>query len=338
MTKKFPLLIASLSIVIANSLSAQPSIAIPGAPKGDLPTELMQSRTYCRTLEKHLETIEKQFPSLAIEALAASATWKASPFASGCNNIEAQMVEQMGSEAAVQLAKMDEKLWQEYGQRVHVTTEQQARVFLQMTERRAKGEIEVEMVRANLLCNHKPFQDQPEKEFALGYTRQVTHTSLAGLEIVFQIPMSWKVEDSPKPEIMSFRNYAGHGNIWMTVLVNPTVDATGASITGQEKFEAYSEDSLRAEYERLGIKLNSFTKTKVNSMPALMFTRDQLYEQLGQRATRAAEVIRAFAYNQQISFQINTLGPEGEPIAAERIQKNQALFRMIGGSLKVALK
>lgn len=303
-----------------------------------MPTELMQSRTYCRTLEKHLETIEKDFPSLAIEVLAASATWKSSPFASGCNAIEAQMIEQMGGDAVEHLKKLDEKLWQEYGQRVRVTTEEQARAFLKMTEKRSKGDIEVEMVRATLLCNHKPFQDHPEKEFELGYTREITHTASSGMEIVFQIPMSWKIEDSPQREIMSFRNYAGHGNVWMTVLVNPTVDAAGTPITGQEKFEAYSEESLRAEYKRLGINLNSFVKTKVNSMPALMFTRDQLYEQLGQRATRAAEVIRAFVQDQQISFQINTLGPEGETTAAKRIQKNQALFKMIGGTLKTTVK
>ena len=324
-----------LPMTVAN---AQNSIAIPGAPKGDLKTELLQSRTYCRSMEKQLEVVEKQFPSLSIEVLAASASWKSSPFAIGCNTIEAQMIEQAGEKATTMLRELDSKTWKEAQKHIGIKTEAEARDFLTLVDRRAKGAIEVEMVRGNLLWNHKPFQESPEKECALGYSREVAHTFTGSFKVTFQIPMSWKVEDSPKTELMSLRNCFGHGNVWMTVLVSPLVDAYNHPVSAQERFNSYSEESLRTEYEPLGIKLNSFTKTKVNSMPALMFTRDQLYEQLGEKATRSAEVIRIFANDHSISFQINTLGPEGEPTAATRIEKNQKLFNLIGGSVRVTPK
>lgn len=320
------------------SANSQNSIAIPGSPKGDIQTELLQSRTYCRSMEKQLELVEKQFPSLSIEALSASASWKSSPFASGCDAIEAKMIEQAGEKAATMFRELDSRTWKEAQKHVSIRTAAEARAFLALVDRRAKGAIEVEMVRGNLLWNHKPFQESPEKECVLGYSREITHTFSGPFKTTFQIPMSWKVEDSPKTELMSFRNCFGHGNVWMTVLVSPLVDASNQPVSAQERYNSYSEESLRREYEPLGIKLNSFTKTKVNTMPALMFTRDQLYEQLGQKATRSAEVIRIFNNNHSISFQINTLGPEGEPTAAARIEKNQKLFRLIGGSVRVTPK
>ena len=318
--------------------NAQISIAVPGAPKGDIQTELLQSRTYCRSLEKQLEAVKKQFPGLSIEVLAASASWNSSPFASGCNAIEAQMIEQAGEKATTLLREMDSKTWKEAQKYVGITTVEEARDFLTLVDRRAKGAIEVEMVRGNLLWNYKPFQESPEKEWALGYSREVIHTVNAALKVTFQIPMSWKIEDLPKTEWMLFRNCYGHGNVWMTVQVSPIVDASGRPVSAQEHFNSYSENSLKTDYESFGIKLNSFSKTKVNSMPALMITRDQVYEQLGQKATLATEGIWVFVNDHTIRFEINTLGPEGERKAAARIEKNQKLFKMIGGSVRVTLK
>jgi hypothetical protein len=121
----------------------------------------------------------------------------------------------------------------------------------------------------------------------------------------------------------------------MTVIVSKTVDELGKPINAARKFSEYTEESLRRDYNLLGIELTSFMKTKVNEMPCLIFTRKQLHEQLGQRATRSAEVIRVFHGDHMVSFQINTLGPEGETTAADRISKNKPLFRLIGKTIKI---
>jgi hypothetical protein len=323
-------------ILRPGGVDAQQSIPIPGTPNGELPTQLLQSRAYCRSLEWQLNAIEKQFPTLSVEVLSARASWQSSPFASGCNAIEKEILLGAGEKASSMLEELDKKSMTEVQKRSRLASVEEARAFMQLVDRRAKGEIEVEMVRANLLWNHKPYQEDPGREFSAGFARKTTHTAESGMDVTFQIPMSWKSEQSPKPELMSFRNCYGHGNVWMTVLVSPTTDNTGHQISAQEKFGSYSEDSLRNEYTTLGISLTSFLKTKVNGMPALMFTREQLYEQLGQRATRAAEVIRVFKGDHMISFQINTLGPEGEKIAASRIEKNHGLFKMIGGSVSIS--
>jgi hypothetical protein len=72
----------SLFLFFVAPAYSQQGIAIPGSPRGDLPTELLQCRTYCRSMERSLESIEKRFPSLSIEILAASASWKGEIFLS----------------------------------------------------------------------------------------------------------------------------------------------------------------------------------------------------------------------------------------------------------------
>jgi hypothetical protein len=335
--KHCKLLLTCLAIFLffVGPANAQQGIAIPGSPKGDLPTELLQCRTYCRSMERSIQSLEKRFPSLSVEILAANASWKSSPFAGGCAAIEEDIIKDAGEKGRAILKKLDDDTWAEAVKHIQIRSETEARDFLALVDRRAKGEIEVEMVRGNLLWQYKPFQDTPEKEVARGYVQKVTHTASTDRKIVFETPMSWKSEKSPKTELMSFRNCYGHGNVWMTVLVSPTVDELGQTVTAQVKFDAYSEEALRTEYRRLGIELTSFSKTKVNGMPALMFTREQPFEQLGQKATRAAQVIRAFSGSQMISFQINTLGPEGDTKGVDRIKKNEVLFKMVGGSLRV---
>lgn len=332
----YPILVGAISLSLSVSVVGQSGIAIPGSPKGDLPIELLQSRAYCRSLERQIESIKEDFPSLGIEVLAAEASWKSSPFAVGCNAIEQNILQQTGEKGRAMLREMDDKTWAEALKFTKVATVAEAKKFLALVDRRAKGEIEVPMVRGNLLWHYKPFREKPEKEIARGYIQKITHTATIGREIKFEIPMSWKSGKSPNKGLMFFRNCYGHGNVWMTVTVIPTTNAAGQPISAQKNFEAYSEELLQADYQTLGIELTSFLKTKVNGMPALLFTRAQPYEQLGQRATRAAQVIRVFFGDHTMSFQINTLGPEGTKTAADRIRKNEALFKMIGGSLQVA--
>jgi hypothetical protein len=316
-------------------LSAEPSLAIPGTPKGDLPTELLQSRMYARGIEWKLNKLEKAFPSLAVEVYAARASWLSSPFASGCDAIEADIINKAPEQGKAVLAQLDAASWKELAKYDDIATVKTAREFLKLVDSRAKGAIEVDLVRGNLLWNHPAYAKSPEKEFSDGFTRRIQHTANSGMEVTFEVPMSWKAEASPKKELVGFRNGYGHGNVWMTVLINPTVDENGVPVRADELHARYTEDMLRQSYEVLGIELTSFLKTKVNGMPAFMFTRRQPYEQLGEKALRAAEVIRVFRGRHMINFQINTFGPEEGTVGEDRIKKYQALFKMIGGSLRV---
>jgi hypothetical protein len=335
-TNKSPKSLFATIALLMGTIIGHCGIVVPGDPKGSLPAELLQSRSFCRGMERSLQLIEDRYPSLSFEVLTAKASWKSSPFSSGCDAIEAEIVSKAGKDGRSLLNKLDAEIWAEISKHARVQSIGDAREFLTIVDRRAKGEIEIPMVRGNLLWNHKPFQENPEKEVERGYVQKITHTCRAGRSVIsFQVPMSWKSEESSKVELMSFRNCYGHGNVWMTVIVSKTVDELGKPINAARKFSEYTEESLRRDYNLLGIELTSFMKTKVNEMPCLIFTRKQLHEQLGQRATRSAEVIRVFHGDHMVSFQINTLGPEGETTAADRISKNKPLFRLIGKTIKI---
>lgn len=316
---------------------AQADIPLPGTPEGDLRMELLQCRAFCKGIEIHLALIEKRFPGLGLETATAKAAWITSPFAGACRAIEEDISRQdTRGEARAFLKEADRKTEEEIVKLDLIRNQEAALDFLKLTGRRAKGEIEIPMVRGNLLWQYRPYQEPPEKEAGDGFMQTVSHPFPTGPAIRFQVPMSWKEVPTGKPGLMSFMNCYGHGNVWMTVLVQPTVDALGQPVSGQEKFDAYNQEDLAAEYARMDITLTSFMKTKVNRLPALLFTRKQPYEQLGTKAQQASEAIRVFTRDHLVAFQINTLGPEDKATAEERIKKNRALFKMIGGSLGVA--
>jgi hypothetical protein len=310
------------------------SLPVPGTPNGDLATELLQSRGYCVGLENTLDFIEEHFPELSVDVLAARSAWLASPFAGGVRSIEADIRLKAGVSAEKTMKALDEAIAKEVQKRREIQSTKDALSFLELVAKRAKGEIEVEMVRGNLLWNYKPYQENPEREFLAGFIDRKTIETSSGPHVEFDVPMSWKQDKTENPSLMGFKNCYGHGNVWMTVLVSPATDFDGNKIKGSEMFDLLTEQSLKASWAALEIELLTFQKTKVNNMPAIHATRRQPYEQLGVRATRAAEVIRVFRGDSVINFQINTLGPEGQDIAQDRLKKNSALFRLIGLSLK----
>ena len=282
-----------------------------------------------------IENIRKTYPDLAIQVLAADAAWKTSPFAQGARNIEADIRKQTKGEGNAMLEKIDGQLWDQVQQYIQIQTQEEALDFLTLVGRRSKGEIEVEMVRGNLLWQYPPYQEKPELEFTQGYTTSTTHPQTSKVKVTFQRPMSWKVSKQENEQLLGLINCYGHGNVWCTVLITPVQAEDGTPLTAEERYAAYTREGLAEDYKTLGITLKSFTKTKLNGMPALMFTREQIHEQLGRKTLRAAEVIRVFHKGCSISFQINTLGPIDSDLAEKRIQKNEALFKQIAGSVRI---
>ncbi|GAA5496241.1 hypothetical protein Rhal01_02424 [Rubritalea halochordaticola] len=329
----------SIWLISSSNIQAQKNLDIPGSPNGVLGTELLQCRTYCRSMERQLEQLKKDFPALRAEILVAESSWKASPLASGCDAIEESIIKEMGAaKARAILKKLDSMVFKETQDLTKIKTADHARIYIDLVKRRAKGEIEHDMVRAHLLWHHKPYRLHPEEEMTAGYSQQIVHTANTANKISFKVPMSWKPLESQAKNLVAFRNCYGRGTVWMTALVSEYRNAAGEKITAKKAFETLTEESLSTTYKQMGIELTSFTKTKVNGMPAVLFTRKQLHEQLGDRSTRAAIVLRVFADDNFINFQINTLGAEGTAVAERRITIYEPLFKQIGGSLMIADK
>ena len=327
--------------VLAQGLTApvfvQGEIPIPVAPKEGLPGELIQSRGYAVGLERQMAYVSESFPTLAKEVVLAESSWKASPFYTSTRFLEKEIVDILGDKGRQLMQEMDAMMWDEFVKHHKNMTVLDAREFLVRVAEQAKGDIKVDMVRGQLLSHYKPFQENPEKEMSQGYVKPVVHTAEIGRRIEFHIPMSWKQGKTAETELMAFRSNYGHGDLWMTVTVFPSLRAffDPMPMGEEEAYGQLTEDFLRADYKKLGIELTSFTKTKLNGVPVVMFTRRQPYKQPGTKSIRAAQAIRVFTGNYKINFQINTLGPEGEPQAEERIKEFEPLFKLIGSSLRI---
>jgi hypothetical protein len=323
-------IVGLLGIEFLANAQVRTSLPIPGTPRGDLATELLQSRAYCVGLIEGLDNVERRFPELSVDVLAARSAWMASPFSGGCRTIESGILSSPDGKRNLEV--LDKKVLDETRKRLKLDSREEALAFLDLVAKRSKGEIEVDLVRGNLLWQHKPYQENPEKEYLAGFNLPAVISTESGENVRFKIPMSWKQEEEENPALMGFRNCYGHGNVWMTVMAQPASDDDGNPMLGAEMFANCTEPSLRTAWSSLGIELLSFQKTKVNNMPAIIATRRQTHEQLGERATRASEMIRVFHGDLVINFQINTLGPEGQALAEERIKKNSALFKGIVAS------
>lgn len=112
---------------------------LPGNPKGDLATELLQSVTAARSMEATLKHIIKSYPTLKVRAVAAEAAWLSSPFARGARHIENDIKKDAGKDGADLLAKIDKMSRDAINEYVPVDTLAKAREFLQLAEQRSRG-------------------------------------------------------------------------------------------------------------------------------------------------------------------------------------------------------
>ena len=308
-------------------------IAIPKARS--LPVELLQSRMYSRGIEMQLDFLEKNHPELKLEIRAARASWLSSPFAGGADFIERDAITKAGDKAKKILVMMDKKGWSEYGSLVKFNSKAEVRTYLNLIDKRAKGEIEVDFVRANLLWHYPPYRQNPEKEVSEGF---VVNESFANF-ISFKMPMSWKNLKSPAKSMLGYKSENGHGRVWLTIHEQNTVDDSGKAISAKQAFEAHTINSFSQVYSQMGIDLLSFKKTKSGQMDVWIFERSKPYEKLGNRGVEHSICMRFFYKDTQINYKMNVIEKEGTTYKESLINRHyKKLFNMIGHSVKLSAK
>ena len=329
-------LFTSLSTVLPTTHAGAQEL--PGTrPKEELAVELMQARTYCRGVEIQLEKIRKKYPALKMQVLVAETSWKASPFFGGGKAIEKDMRAQAGKAADDFLKDIDRKgleLMKELG--TDPQTALEADLFLASLEEQAKGKFPFPAVRGNLLWQHKPYQEKPEKEFQHGYVETRQHPQYPGLSV--EIPMSWKQKTSPYKDAMDFSHCYGHGLLSFSLRVKPYPPIAGIEYTPQDAFDEMNREIAEEEYGTQGMILKTFTKTRLNGMPAVLTTFNQAKEQLGLKFVIEGEIIQVLAEDHIIMLMLFSPGPEASDAGVKRLQKNSPLFKMVAASLKVAGK
>ncbi len=149
---------------------------MPALPKENLPPELAESRAFVVRLERELAYVSDRYPALAKEVELANTAWNASPFYAATRSVEKVIIDVQGDRGRQSMQEMDKLIENESENAHQGTTIVDARKFLGRLAEQAKGDIEGDMVRGQLLSHYKPFLENPEKEMSQGYVKQVLHT------------------------------------------------------------------------------------------------------------------------------------------------------------------
>jgi len=315
----------------SSSSFGQSSIAIPGNPKGDLMTELLQSVTFARSMEVTLKQVINQHPSLKVDAVAAQASWQYSPFARGARFIEEDIRNDAGKVGHQLLSKIDDMSRDAVGTYAPVDSLETALEFLRLVDRRAKGNIEVPMVRGMLLWNCPEYQNNPEKEILDGYVSKESSTK-DGVEVAAEWPMSWKLATARNPRILQkLQSYWGHGKLSGMVRIDTVQLPTEVEVGPDDLYEAATQEMLQEEAPET--KFLSFKKTNLNGRRVILTTSVTEMEQLTVRINMVSMML--YVYHRNICASITCMAaaaPSDEPSAV--LKKNEKVFLAIISSFR----
>lgn len=324
---------ASLLVIVLLSGPSwgQAPIAIPGNPQGDLATELLQSVTLVRGMEATLKLL-KQRPELKVEAVAAEAAWQYSPFARGARFIEQDIVKDAGTKGEDLLAEIDRqsrKAISDYGA---ADTPAQAHEFLQLVDRRAKGGIEVPMVRGMLLWNCPEYQSKPGQEILDGYVSK-QESSKDGVRASVEWPMSWKPATARNPKILQkCQSHWGHGKQSGMLRIDTLPLQPGTTLGPDQFYEEITREMMQEETP--DVKLLSFEKTRLNGQRVILSTSVMEMEQLTVRLRIIS--ITVSAYHRNVCAQVTCMVPAAQADdPQELLKKHSPLFLGIINSFRV---
>ena len=309
----------------------QASIAIPGNPKGDLKTELLQSVTFARSMEATLQQVINQHPSLKVDAVAAQASWQYSPFARGARFIEEDIKKDAGKDGQNLLSKIDDMSRNAVGSYAPVDSLEKALEFLRLVDLRAKGNIEVPMVRGMLLWNCPEYQGNPEKEILDGYVSKESSTK-DGVEVSAEWPMSWRLATARNPKILQkLQSYWGHGKLSGMLRIDTIPMPTEIVVGPDDLYEGATQEMLQEEAPQT--KFLSFKKTQLNGRRVILTTSVTEMEQLTVRINLVSMTL--YAYHRNICAQITCMAaaaPSDDPSAV--LKKHEKVFLAVIGSFR----
>lgn len=289
-----------MMLIPSHSSLGQEPIVIAGNPKGDLRTELLQAITAARSMESTLNQVIKKYPALKLRAVAAQAAWQYSPFARGARYIEEDIKKKAGQKGKDLISTIDKTSADVVRTYVPVETLEKAREFLGLVEERAKGEIEIPMVRGMLLWNCPEYQDKPEKEILDGYVvDEVSEKDTVAASAEW--PMSWKQVKARNPKILQkFQSHWGHGKLSGMLRIDTIPYEKEGILEPNEIYDQITQADMEAEAP--GMQFFSFKKTRHNGLPAILTVTNMEVEQLGVRISSASITLYVYHRNRCASI------------------------------------
>jgi hypothetical protein len=169
-----------------------------------------------------------------------------------------------------------------------------------------------------------------------GYVESIEHPEHPGINL--KVPMSWKSKPTRFKNAMNFTHCYGHGVLSFSMRVESYPLLAGLIASPQDIFDAMTEEAAAEEFGGLGMTLKTFSKTKLNGMPAAVMTLTQPMEQLGAKFVFEISMIQVLSKENIILLMLYSPGPENSDAGLKRLKKNDPLFKLVASSLTIAKK
>lgn len=280
-----------------------------------------------------LEKIQSNFSHLSLSVKKASNAFSSS-FGNADKNLKLYLTDRWGEKnfSDFKLSMMS-KLKETLGNQE--LNEEDAIIFVQDVEKRAKGEISTPVLET--LLNFQ-YLENPENEFINGYKegfRTKGHPKSKGTDWQIKVPKSWFAEEAERPNIIQkFTSDYGDGREIIMMMVKDL---------GLPKNYKFSKDELNSFFSEKGAKemvpkgatFISFKKMVLDNNIGGMLTIDQVVERLDFK-NKIRMVQFNFVLGNKLCFiQFHVKSDDLTTDLSERTNKLMPLFRQVVNSLVI---
>lgn len=282
--------------------------------------------------EYTLKTIESKFPALSLTATSAGLNFNYS-FGRAKNNIKKYLLKQWTQEEIDEIEKtlIDKNLQPA----IKSMTEEQAFLFIEEVNQRAKGKINSPFLETILFYQ---FVDHPDEEFTSGYVKPFKtkgHYKAKGSDWSIKLPLSWTSMEADRPNIIrKFISEGGSGNESITLSVMNIPLEKNHNMSKTEIDDFFTESEVKHMIPKGG-KFISFKRMTFDRIQGGALEFEYVVKQLDFNL-KARSIQYLFIYNNKIYYVQCNIGSESDKRNLELdMQKFSPLFKLIANSIVV---
>lgn len=282
-----------------------------------------------------LSEISKKYPSLSGLALIAEKEFSAT-FKSSIEGMDALMAKYAESE----WKKIKKQLTNQIASSINIEkiSEIQARQFVELVRKRAKGNIDSPVIETLLLFKFG-YENNPEREFLDGYKYKYSTNGVGkakGVAFSIESPKTWVAKEGNRPNIaQKFVSENGRGLELLLILIKEMPLQPGEKITEKDISEILNPKDIQDFIPDGGVYLNS-GKLTLENLPGFWvhFKMDGARV----RNTVGMETIMyaIFYKNKMIQIQGGVMTSiNGEPADRGGLKKYEKLFDLMANSFVI---
>lgn len=282
-----------------------------------------------------LKEISKKYPSMSGLALIAEKEFSAT-FESSIEGMDALMSKYAKSE----WKKIKGQLANQIAGSINIEqiTEPQARQFIELVQKRAKGDIESPVIETLLLFK-SGYEKHPEREFLDGYKYKYTTNGAGkakGVAFSIEAPKTWAAKDGNRPNIVQkFVSENGRGLELLLVLIKEMPLPPDETITEKDVAEILNPTKIK-DFLPDGSEYKISGKLTLENLPGFWVHFKMNMSRARNSVGMETMMYTIFYKNKMIQIQGHvTTSVNGKPIVRSGLTQYEKLFDLMANSFVV---